>query len=118
MNSIEKLKREVFDAVAKDIIAGETIEGLGDVGLVIDHLHAAGLLMMWLPIETAPRDGTKFDMWVDYPDGGERYPEGYFDKNENAFCLDITHKGQRIVFTATPPTHWMPKPPEPEKEGV
>ncbi len=35
---LESLKREVFDAVKEDLIAGETIEGLGDVGLVIDHL--------------------------------------------------------------------------------
>ncbi len=42
---IEALKREVFNAVKDDIIAGETIEGLGDVALVIDHLAATGRLL-------------------------------------------------------------------------
>jgi hypothetical protein len=46
---VEKLKLEVFNAVKYEIIAGETIEGLGDVTLIIDHLAASGYLGAPLP---------------------------------------------------------------------
>jgi hypothetical protein len=55
----------------------------------------------WQPIETAPRDGTKFLCWV--PRGPyegisiNRWKEGYW------WCTS----------RANPPTHWMPLPEPP-----
>lgn len=69
----------------------------------------------WQPIESAPRDGRKIDIWVDYPYGGERYENAHFAKDENAFCWDIHETGKRVVFTATPPSHWMPLPAAPQQ---
>lgn len=35
--------------------------GLAD--LIVDYIHDQGLLMVWQPIETAPKDGTPFIGW-------------------------------------------------------
>jgi hypothetical protein len=63
----------------------------------------------WLPIETAPKDGTKFDAWVPSAFGGHR------------MCnLSFNHKGQlrqHGLLTAADlprwPTYWMPLPETP-----
>jgi hypothetical protein len=69
----------------------------------------------WQPIETAPRDGSKIDIFVDYDEGGERYPDAYFCKQSKVFCWNIVGTGQRIEFIATPPTHWIAPPISPTK---
>lgn len=63
----------------------------------------------WQPIETAPRDGVKFDAWVPDAFGGHRMVN-----------LSFNRKGQlRQHGLITPaelprwPTHWMPLPTPP-----
>jgi hypothetical protein len=69
----------------------------------------------WQPIETAPRDGSKIDIYIDYDEGGERYPDAYFCKQSKVFCWNIEGTGKRIEFSATPPTHWIAPPISPTK---
>ena len=70
----------------------------------------------WQPLQTAPRDGSKLDVWTEngfrYIDvfwyEGPAYPEGafvYYDSNLRDF-IDVDDA-----------THWMPRPapPRPEK---
>jgi hypothetical protein len=64
----------------------------------------------WQPIETAPRDGSKIDIFIDYDEGGERYPDAYFCKQSKVFCWNIEGTGKRIEFSATPPSHWIAPP--------
>lgn len=70
--------------------------------------------MKWLPIETAPRDGTLYltiegpYMWV------ENHPKGHYagvwSWNElRGQWRGHAHADDRF------PTHWMPLPPPPEK---
>jgi hypothetical protein len=60
----------------------------------------------WLDIDDAPKDGTHVDIWVE--ELGERYTDSYFCNKSNVWAWDIEATGQRMVFTATPPTHYMP----------
>ena len=69
----------------------------------------------WQPIETAPRDGTKIDIWVDFVDGGERYTEAFFYTKENAFAWDSEDDGLRVIFNKTPPKYWFPIPEAPKE---
>jgi hypothetical protein len=94
----------------------------------------------WQPIETAPRDGTRIDLWlVDEKGDGHREPDaywvtdryvddyrrsrgkrdGWFAPNNDYDGMDgwcdqpptaNTHTG---VVYFTQPTHWMPPPPPP-----
>ena len=62
--------------------------------------------MQWMPIETAPNDGSKFDVWVPDAFGGHR------------MCnLSLNQRGklrQHGLLTDADlprwPTHWMPVP--------
>lgn len=70
----------------------------------------------WQPIATAPKDGTKIDLW--FPRGGEngRFTNcfwkgdtwwyGFDSPDEQYECFTTNGKAQ--------PTHWMPLP-EPPK---
>jgi len=64
----------------------------------------------WQPIETAPKDGTKFDAWVPDAFGGHRMTD-----------LSFNARGQLrqngLLTTADLPrwpTHWMPLPNPPK----
>lgn len=70
--------------------------------------NAVGVVEAWQPIETAPKDGTRFlavcgtgqtrlVRWADY--GGDRYPIG-----DSPGTIWDDH-----------PTHWMPLPPAPDR---
>lgn len=66
----------------------------------------------WQPIETAPKDGTEFDVWVPDAFGGYR------------MCgLSFNTRGKlrqhgRLTEADLPrwPTHWMPPPAPPPSE--
>lgn len=69
----------------------------------------------WQSIETAPKDGSLVDVYI----GGnvcERYTEAYYSEAEQCWCWNIEGTGRRVVFTETPPTHWMPLPQPPKGE--
>ena len=69
--------------------------------LTFTEIRTAG----WLPIETAPKDGT--DVLV-YSLG--RVVSAYFSKSQDEW-LEVIHN-----YSFYAPTHWMPLP-EPPKEG-
>lgn len=67
--------------------------------------------MDWQPMNTAPKDGTKFDVWVPSRFGGYRMCE-----------LSFNWRGQLrqnglLTSAELPrwPTHWMPLPPAPSE---
>ena len=70
----------------------------------------------WLPIETAPKDGTRVLLtgwWEDDPTSGHRWTcDGFWD--------DLTEEWfehpDRVPTDGAlvPPTHWLPLPPPPE----
>ena len=65
----------------------------------------------WQPIETAPRDGTEFQGWVQYSEASSgwhpfmRYHEGDFQSYDEYF--------EDWMYSLNP-THWMPRPLPPE----
>jgi hypothetical protein len=69
----------------------------------------------WQPIETAPKDGTKVDLWVAYGEGktkGERWPDAWF--GEHPFTEESGPVWQDDVVPIegerTTATHWRPIP--------
>lgn len=73
--------------------------------------------MGWLPIETAPRDGTEFQAWVV---GGDNYgfwePHARFDPETEAFQMYSRvdyDEDDWDTFPQWTPTHWMPEPRQP-----
>jgi hypothetical protein len=74
--------------------------------------------MSWQPIETAPKDGTKIDLWAKIwiaatdTFSEERFPFCYWRKDDN-----VTGRGAGWVNLNNSyyPTHWMPIPEGPAK---
>ncbi len=64
----------------------------------------------WQPIETAPRDGTSVDLWIESGRGGYRLENHCFIngswRDENGLPF-----GNPVTSSAT---HWMPLPEPPE----
>jgi hypothetical protein len=68
--------------------------------------------MTWNPIATAPRDGTKIDLW----DGRRRTPDAYWSEIEEWWCVDgLYGPDEPAPLAIVPaPTHWSPIPDPPE----
>lgn len=72
--------------------------------------------MTWQPIETAPKDGTKFDAWAD---GGYRITGVFW----NGTSYSVAWWNREYEIDCTSPlasydalTHWMPLPAPPPSD--
>lgn len=74
-------------------------------------------MSQWLPIETAPMDGTKVDLWVVFPTtGGVRWPNAFFDTEERQWAGPSGFNAGQ--YTERPAIkHWMPLPEPPTPDG-
>lgn len=84
---------------------------------VFDRIRAALAMptgSLLLPIDSAPRDGTKVDLWTKY---GERITDAQWSTGKNAWmCWGNAGFGTMdLVKIKDVCTHWMPLP-EPPKE--
>lgn len=74
----------------------------------------------WRPIETAPKDGTEIDIWVEWPeyDNGFGLVPAHGSRLPDAKWIDRDWKaGQYSLhqYSAKPrATHWMPAPLPPQ----
>lgn len=75
--------------------------------------------MSWQPIETAPKDGTRIDLWVVSPTKAWRWPDASWMEAGKHRWLgpdDWTSKeGMPLhaLIEATVATHWQPLPSPP-----
>ena len=66
----------------------------------------------WLPISTAPKDGTLIDLWVQFRDRAERRPDfEWMDRGWRNIrdAADVVWEDGQFPYA----THWMPRPPPP-----
>lgn len=83
----------------------------------------AALAAMWQPIETAPKDGSKVDVWVTPParslstGGYGRVSDCWFSRgswwfyDETKYASDPANCRSEVWNV----THWMPRPPAPSQ---
>lgn len=66
----------------------------------------------WLPIDTAPKDGTKIDVWQ----RDLRYTNAFWSGTEECWCIDGPHGPEEPTPLAIAPavSHWMPVPKDPK----
>lgn len=70
----------------------------------------------WLPIDSAPKDGTKVDLWSDVHG---RITDSYYSHREDGWVmwsLDIWGRITEDLIGNSQITHWLPLPPPPETE--
>ena len=65
--------------------------------------------MDWQPIETAPKDGTKFDAWIPDNFGGHRMCDMSFNTRGKLRRYGLLSDDELPRW----PTHWMPLPAPP-----
>ena len=71
----------------------------------------------WQPMETAPKDGRKVDLW--YPVAGlsrivDCWWSGDDDPQMPNVWLNMTEEGENGTYPNATPTHWMPRPLAPQ----
>jgi hypothetical protein len=78
------------------------------------HGAAAVTSALWRPIETAPKDGRRVDLWVlDTAGNGYRYPDAAYGFVRGRMgWTDANNHGALEPYVR--PTHWMPPPDPPE----
>lgn len=67
--------------------------------------------LTWKPIDSAPRDGTRFDVWVQPDRRGYRVTDCWF--REDGMLM---HSGGVAYKRPTWPTHYMGRPRPPEEK--
>lgn len=79
-----------------------------DAAAELRHLHALTQTGGWQPIETAPKDGSKFLAWRRH----STLPliVAYNDEYDQYECID-----GHLVYSLT---HWQPLPPSPAAEAA
>lgn len=116
---LEKIKRECY--------GDSPIACRASIDRAIDHLAARNMLAGgWMPIDSAPRDGTRILCW-----SNELYIKPYIawwgedqnkpdDGNEHFEWLsgDGDDWSTGYYYTPVNPTHFMPLPPPPVDGGV
>lgn len=78
-------------------------------------------LNFWQPIDSAPKDGTKIDLWVrirpskmEEPESYERFPASWWDSDRDDWKLGRLCWHSKFYADAHIPTHWMPSPTAPD----
>jgi len=67
----------------------------------------------WQPIETAPKDGSKIDLWAKFEKSGwRRVPDAHWNEAIGDWQLGNFNAADYMVRPEI--THWMPLPPTPE----
>jgi hypothetical protein len=66
----------------------------------------------WRPIDSAPRDGTRVDLWVVFETGARRATDTHFDTDLGEWWVSDHHHAGHYVPRPRP-THWMPLPDPP-----
>ena len=80
---------------------------------VIAALSVAPTTQPWLPIETAPKDGTVIDLW----NNGDRYADAKWLRGEWCYLGLDGFDVMNWVPLGGRTTHWMPLPATPSEGG-
>ena len=66
----------------------------------------------WLPIKSAPKDGTRVDLYGSLgPKRSARVPDCYWHKKAGGWrCKHYDRDGYSALRLPFAPTHWMPTP--------
>lgn len=65
----------------------------------------------WMPIESAPKDGTKFLAWRDH-----EVAEAYVIQRDDGEVWTFGRTSAHVsVFPSNKPTHWQPLPAPPKE---
>lgn len=95
--------------------SGKAGEARPTLVTMIEHPAQHTKPVGWQPIETAPRDGTLVDLWVDHGQGnGKRIACCKYDAGSSHPDWVERSYGILDVISGTP-THWMPIPEAPKK---
>jgi hypothetical protein len=107
------------DLIRRAMEAGDLVFGLGPRGGAEETARAIveALGPQWQPIETAPRDGTKFDLWIERD--SYRVTDAYWSDLQGWWCTDGDYGPEEpLPLAIVPaPTHWMPLPAPPAGPG-
>lgn len=111
-----------FDGLDIDAAYARELIALADIMLELEAKMAATKAQdplrarergkpKWQPIETAPKDGTRFDVWIDCR--GRVTDVHYYKTEFNELTIDSCDCLSWMPLDGVP-SHWMPLPEPPE----
>ena len=99
---------KTFNDIKREAIA---LSKTHTLNAILDHLHAKGLLMVWQPIETAPKDGQDVLLFFD-----GLYAVCFWD-GYNWLSSIQSGSDEYSPLTMDRATHFMPLPSAPKGEN-
>ena len=115
---VERLVDRINDELFCGALKGETKSRLL-AALSNTTPYLSGDVKGWLPIETAPKDGTRIMLgyFPDYMDGKQQggHPQiAWWNDTKNLWCSGLGFLKAKGAFS---PTHWMPLPEPPDRKA-
>jgi len=93
-----------------------------------DEAEAKNARFQWQSIETAPKDGTTIDVWIEGEFSGRRTDVSWRQPSDSEWWVhggdtietpDATwHDAFGPLGKSEPPTHWMPQPQSPTRQAL
>ena len=115
---VERLVDRINDELFCGALKGET-KSRPLAALSNTTPYLSGDVKGWLPIETAPKDGTRIMLgyFPDYMDGKQQggHPQiAWWNDTKNLWCSGLGFLKAKGAFS---PTHWMPLPEPPDRKA-
>lgn len=112
MAGVDRLTRQL-----DVLINGAGAAPQATLGDLVSQLSTKGAPARYLPLHTAPKDGTEVDLWVKAIDCAFRVPDAVWNARAGGWTYADDPLHEAFGDVGVHATHWCPKPVAPVEDG-